>query len=68
MAMGMKNMLATTWSSASATKVAVGHQIATIFETVSRAETECQTARQTSQFAGVGVLLARSCWGGRVCG
>ena len=30
MAMGMKNMFATTWSSASATKVAVGHQMATI--------------------------------------
>jgi len=30
MAIGMKNMFATTWSSASATKVAVGHHIAMI--------------------------------------
>jgi len=31
MAMGMKNIFATTWSSASATNVAVGHQMAMIY-------------------------------------
>lgn len=33
MAMGTKNMFATTWSRARATKVAVGHQIAVILLT-----------------------------------
>lgn len=52
-AIGIKYMFAMTWSSASATKVAVGHQIAMILETCSRAEIESQTAMQTSQFAPI---------------
>ena len=44
MAMGMKYMFATTWSRARATKVAVGHQMAVILETISREEMDMKTA------------------------
>jgi hypothetical protein len=48
----MKNMLAIEWSRARVTNVAVGHQMAIIFETIAREEMEMKTAKQTSQLAG----------------
>ena len=51
MAIGMKYIFAMTWSRPSATNVNVGHQMATIFEEISREEMEMNTAKQTSQLA-----------------
>lgn len=52
--MGMRNMLAITWSKPNATKVVMGHQIATILETISREDVAMKTARHTNQFAAAG--------------
>lgn len=51
MATKMKYMFAMTWSRPRATNVNVGHQMARVFDEISRDEMEMSTAKLTSQLA-----------------